>query len=46
MSGWLAVDVDPILYSADLTEGGEGRRRLETTWCTGQCAGSNLFGRI
>jgi len=40
------VDVDPILYSADLTEGGEGRRRLETTWCTGQCAGSNLFGRI
>ncbi len=26
--------------SANLNEGGKCRRRLESAWCTGQCAGS------
>jgi len=35
-----------IADSAGLNEGGEGGRRLETAWCTGQCAGPNLHGRV
>ncbi len=36
----------PTADSAGLNEGREGGRRLETAWCTGHCAGPNLYGRV